>query len=617
MHIFSREHVSRLKLLSWTFWFCLANLLFYLLIAVRYQLMTDLPTTTLAKIFTGLMFVGHFGLLSLIFFILTLSLILVFPRKRPVLSASIIAATAVVLLLFIDTIVYQLYRFHLNSAVLGLVFGGAGGEIFVFSWTMYAQAALIVLAVLFLELGIGEMLWRRQSRRKTRRVELALSTLLVIIIFMHYLLYVWADAAAYTPITKQARLLPFYQPVTARKFLRKCGMNIDDQKSPTISGNEKSDLQYPLRPLECKAQGALPNIVVMIIDSWRFDALNKETTPNVAELADRSAVFTDHYSGGNATRTGLFTLFYGIPGTYWHNMLREKRGPVLVSELLRRNYQMGIFGSAPLFSPEFDRTVFVEIKNLRLRSEGKGVSTRDKNITKDFEKFLDARTPDQPFFSMLFYDAPHAFAFPKDYPLVFKPSWPQVNYLELNNGFDAKQVRNRYLNSVHFVDSLAGKALGALKEHGLLDNTVIIVTGDHGQEFNENGLNYWGHNGNFSRYQTGVPLVFYRPGAVPQTYTYRTSHFDVAPTLMRELLGCRNEYSDYSVGHNLFEPGNRDLLLLANYADYAVVEPGKIDILQPFGIEILNEHYQPLTNTTPNPKLIPELLEEQSRFYKR
>jgi uncharacterized protein len=617
MYILSKEHVPRLKLLCWSCWFCLANLLFCVLIAVRYQLMTDLPATILAKIFTGLMFMGHFGLLTLLFFLLTLPLVLIFPRKRLVMFGTEIVATVIVLLLIIDTVVYQLYRFHLNSAVLGLIFGGAGGEIFVFSRTMYAEAALIVLAVLFLELGIGEILWRWLWRRKTGRWELALTTLLAIVILTHYLLYVWADAAAYTPITKQARLLPLYQPVTARKFLRKCGMRVDDQQSPIIGGEENSDLQYPLHPLACNTQGILPNIVVIIIDSWRFDALNKKTTPNVAQLADQSAVFTDHYSGGNATRTGLFTLFYGIPGTYWHNMRREKRGPVLVSELLRRNYQMGIFGSAPLFSPEFDRTVFVEVKNLRLKSKGKNVSARDKEITREFEKFLDARMPDQPFFSMLFYDAPHAFAFPKNYPLVFQPSWPQVNYLELNNSFDAKQVLNRYLNSLHFIDSLAGKAIGALKKHGLLENTVIIVTGDHGQEFNENGLNYWGHNGNFSRYQTGVPLVFYRPGTLPQVYTYRTSHFDVAPTLMRELLGCRNVYSDYSVGQSLFEPGNRDFLLLANYADYAVVEPGRIDVLQPFGIEVLNERYQPLTNTPANPKLIPKLLEEQSRFYKR
>jgi hypothetical protein len=49
--------------------------------------------------------------------------------------------------------------------------------------------------------------------------------------------------------------------------------------------------------------------------------------------------------------------------------------------------------------------------------------------------------------------------------------------------------------------------LDLLDKYDIDDNTIVIITADHGQEFNENKLNFWGHNGNFTKYQTQVPLI--------------------------------------------------------------------------------------------------------------
>ncbi|WP_306686870.1 sulfatase-like hydrolase/transferase [Candidatus Coxiella mudrowiae] len=51
---------------------------------------------------------------------------------------------------------------------------------------------------------------------------------------------------------------------------------------------------------------------------------------------------------------------------------------------------------------------------------------------------------------------------------------------------------NRYRNAAHFDDALVGQVLQALKGHQLLKNTIVIITADHGEEFNENHQNYWG-----------------------------------------------------------------------------------------------------------------------------
>ena len=75
------------------------------------------------------------------------------------------------------------------------------------------------------------------------------------------------------------------------------------------------------------------------------------------------------YSGSNNTRHGMFSLFYGLPGHYWRPILDSQTSPVLMNEFQQQQYQMGIFGSATLTSPEFDQTIFRGIKNLRNHSK--------------------------------------------------------------------------------------------------------------------------------------------------------------------------------------------------------------------------------------------------------
>ena len=55
----------------------------------------------------------------------------------------------------------------------------------------------------------------------------------------------------------------------------------------------------------------------MLIDALRPDKVGAETTPAIEALASDGLLFENHYSGGNSSRMGIFSLFYGIPSTYW------------------------------------------------------------------------------------------------------------------------------------------------------------------------------------------------------------------------------------------------------------------------------------------------------------
>ena len=100
----------------------------------------------------------------------------------------------------------------------------------------------------------------------------------------------------------------------------------------------------------------------------------------------------------NATRIGVFSLFYSIPGTYWHRMLAQRQGPVLIERLSKLSYDMQVFRSAPLYSPEFDRTVFSQVRPVRTFSQGKSPAARDRDLTDDFIRYLDTRSKAAPFF---------------------------------------------------------------------------------------------------------------------------------------------------------------------------------------------------------------------------
>ena len=54
-------------------------------------------------------------------------------------------------------------------------------------------------------------------------------------------------------------------------------------------------------------------MVWIVVESWRFDTMNRENTPNIWEFGQKALVFNNHYSGGNASRFGGFSLLYGLP----------------------------------------------------------------------------------------------------------------------------------------------------------------------------------------------------------------------------------------------------------------------------------------------------------------
>lgn len=599
-------------------WVILINALIAMLISLRYfYYLPTFPTEILGLSFIVTGIWSQMTLLTAVTGLITVPLLLL-PRFIRHLSVAVVASIAIGVLV-IDTFVFAQYRFHMNAVVIALVFSGDVVDFPMVTWLM-AVASVVAL--------VGCEYWlvsKMESKPSFTQMKLGrkFTYLTLVTILICNGLHIWASANAYQPISMVKQYLPLFQPATANSFMSKHGWldekAIAQQKSMALKGN--SNLNYPLNPLMTQRVNQPVNIMFLVIDSWRADTFNSENTPNIWGLAQQGESFENHVSTGNATRTGIFGMFYGLPGTYWHSFLANHKAPVFMDRLQQMNYQLGLFAAAKLTSPEFDQTVFANVKNLRIRSEGNSSPERDINLTKDWKAWYDKRDTSKPTFSFLFYDSPHAYDFPKGYSHQYQPLLKTINYLELNNDTDVKPFMNRYKTSVHFTDSLVKQVIDKLKEKGDLDNTIIIITGDHAQELNDNKLNYWGHNSNYTPAQTHVPFIVVGPN-VPKNIGSGwgekfTSHEDIVPTLMSSYLGVTNPSKDYSTGVDLFgKVTNRPWMLISSYSGYGVVSKNAILEVGAAGQSAYMDKTNHPKDGSPNFKYVQQALEQISRFRK-
>ncbi len=103
----------------------------------------------------------------------------------------------------------------------------------------------------------------------------------------------------------------------------------------------------------------------------------------------------------------MFSLFYGLPGTYWDAFAGAARPPVLMDLFRQHEYQLGLFASSPIYrGVGLDRTALSRVPNLRLETDGRSRSSdTDTRVTEDWVQWLDRRDPTRPFFGFLYYKA--------------------------------------------------------------------------------------------------------------------------------------------------------------------------------------------------------------------
>lgn len=491
---------------------------------------------------------------------------------------ALITTSVTTLLLYANAKIFSLYGMFFNGFILNLVMTPGGIESLGGSTASDIGYAIIAIGFLLLQTFL---LWvaHRFGQHKTAE-KLSFKRLPVISVIATLFIHIGFALDSYT--TNQLNIVPesvpFYQTVSARSFFNTLGFTTHRDTKLKVSGK----LNYPLNPLQITAPAKPYNIIWLTSESLRADMLDEKIMPHSWEFSKNAARFTRNYSTGNGTRMGVFGMFMGLPGNYWFSFLESRRSAALIDVLQKQNYQMSLHTSAKFSYPEFDKTIFSQIPSEQLhetRNPKSGWENDRDNVT-DLLAFIDKRDQTRPFFTFMFFESPHArYYFPPD-SVIAKPYRDDLNYATLSKEKlreDIVPIKNRYINSVHHLDMQFGRIFEYMKTHQLLDNTIVILIGDHGEEFMEHG--FWGHNSTFVDQQVMTPLVIYTPQMKPLISNQMTSHMDVIPTIM-PLLGVTNPSSDYAKGFNLLAGEKRSYTYISDWDKVTYVDD-EAKIMQP------------------------------------
>lgn len=306
---------------------------------------------------------------------------------------------------------------------------------------------------------------------------------------------------------------------------------------------------------------ASPNVLLIFLDTvraWELSAYgyHRPTSPTLASLATRGALFRRAVAPAPWTLPTHASVFTGRwpheLSTDWKWAL-DDTFPTLAEQLAQAGYLTGGFcanvkycsretGLARGFAHYEDYTVSPGQLLMggtlgRLASriiwlfdppedlDAEGKARTAARISSRFLSWLDwgqAAGTQQPFFAFLnFFDAHRPYWSPEEFQSAFAtPGVPYTPNLLPRSGprrpWDERLVqgsKDAYDASIAWLDSEIGKLFRSLDQRGILDNTIVVITSDHGEEFAEHGM--IGHANGVARAAVMVPLVIVAPGQVP------------------------------------------------------------------------------------------------------
>ncbi len=535
-------------------------------------------------------------------------------------AARIIGTSAITLFifyLFIDSLTYRIARVHIDLFWLEWILNDLAGFGLPPRTFVYITAAFLIFVAL--QIGLYKL---AKKRERLRHFGAALALFAVVAFSTSQIIHVVAYENSDTRVTALTPYFPLYIPITSHSRADQYENFVpgaNQQSRNALAGDASRTLTYPLTDITWDTTGgaAKPNILILLFESWRYDALTEKITPRTYELAQKSSIFTNHLSSGNQTTCGIFGLFYGLHASYWEAVKANNAvidNPLLIDRLKKLGYEFGIYARSNFERHKVKDAIFRGV-TVHEDFEGYGSVERDACMTEQLIGFIDSCTrEDRPYLGMAFYKANHLpYSYPESHRL-FEPVG-ELDVFGIGPGSDPTPYLNDYYNATHYVDSLIGSVIEHLRSLGTLNETIVIITTDHGEQFDDDHDNYWSHGTNFTRYQTQVPFILYWPGKEPREFTHRSSHVDLVPTLLRDVYGCQSPVNSYANGRHLYDStaGPRPYVI-GSYVNHAfIIEDNVYEIFpvytKRYKLDNITESASP-----PNPKLLSQLLEEISRF---
>lgn len=567
-----RERVS--QLISWGHWFVLFNILLAILVSSRYLLVTDWPATLPGRIYSYVSLVGHSAFLVCVVYLLILfPLSFILPSQRWLRFIAIIIATTGISLLLLDSVVFTRFHLHINSLIWQLLLSSEKNSV-----TRSGQAIFIVVPVILLiELVFAGWIWQKLRNLTRHRHYVRPFALLLFVAFIAtHIMYIWADANFYRPVTMQRANLPLSYPMTARGFLAKHGFldaQAYQQRQQQQGSPDAPSLQYPLTPLRYQDQGIGYNVLLITIDQLSYHNWQMQM-PLLVQFAKDNISFTQHFSSGNQPTGGIFGLFYGISPLYLEGVLAARTPSAFISALNHQNYQLGMFASDGFNNPLYSQALISDF------SVPKPHNQPNSRTIMQWQAWLTNYTStDNRWFS----------------------------WLSLDGNRGVTDTSNR----LQVLDRQIQEVLQTLRHSGQWQNTVIVITAGSGEVLPNTAETFaW------SRDRLHVPLLIHWPDTPAQQISHLTDHTDIMVTLMRHLLHVSTATSGYAQGEDLFSVSRKhQWVSSASPGTLAVTTPQMTVILNSNGnYQIYNADGKKLDNDKPPLDLLLQVLTEYNRF---
>lgn len=323
-----------------------------------------------------------------------------------------------------------------------------------------------------------------------------------------------------------------------------------------------------------------PNVLLLVLDTVRSLNLGaygyfRDTSPTMTALAQRGVLFEQTIAVTSWTLPTHAAMFTGRwmheQGTGWKDPL-DDRWPTVAEELGKRGYTSGGFianlgylsreyGLARGFAHYEDYEISWR-QALRSSQLGLWVSRRpwvDRRFGPRFEwtrkhasgltrRFLDweaRQDRDRPWFGFInFFDAHREYWYPPAYRKLFvddsalAPAVPRFPPpLDSGRRYGRIIPIVEYDRAIRYTDDEIGTMLAELERRGVLQNTIVIITSDHGEEFEEHG--FVGHGNSLYLPSIAIPLILAMPGRIPENVrvAHTVSIRDLATTIM-DLVGA-------------------------------------------------------------------------------
>ncbi len=578
-----REKVS--QMVSWGHWFALFNILLSLGLGSRYLFISDWPSSLEGRIYALVSWLGHFSFVGFAVYLLTIfPLTFVVMSQRLLRFLSAILATSGLTLLLVDTEVFTRFHLHINPVVWELVVNPGQADL-ARDWQLIFIAVPVILLV---EMLFGTWSWQKLRSLNRHNFAKPLVAIFICCFVASHLMYIWADANFYRPITMQRSNLPLSYPMTARKFLERHGLlNAQAYQQRLIEqGNPAAiSVEYPLNSISFRDKGSNLNLLMIVVDGMNAESTAKDM-PQLKHFASENVNFSQHFSSGSQADTGLFGLFYGISPTYMEGIITSRKPSTLMTALAQQNYEFGLFASDGFNSTLYRQALLSDF------SLPPATRQNDQQTTQQFELWLNTRSP-RPWFSYLSFNGTSDVNAPlRDGK---KPS--------------AAVLNRRYQQGAREVDEQIAEVLKSLQAKGMLNNTVVVITGSNGVDLNaaQNPMN---------EQHVHVPLVIHWPGTPAQTVNKLTAHEDVMVTLMQRLLHVSTSPSDYSQGEDLFAARRSNNWVTSSSDDALVITtPTQTIKLDNNGnYRAYDSRGEELSNQKPELGLLLQVLTDQKRF---